>query len=79
MPQIYLTEKEMSALAYFQDVTQSAYETLGDEDLDEDLQKEYNQHCNSFYSVHNKYFTAKKKAADKALVKRVLKDIKTNK
>lgn len=75
MPQIYLTQEEMDALAFFKDAAQAAYEAVSDEAL----QIEYNKHCTAFYSVHDKYLNARKKAADKALVKRVLKDIKANK
>lgn len=75
MPQIYLTQEEMDALAFFQSIANAAYEAVSDEAL----QSEYNKHCTAFYSVHDKYLTARKKAADKALVKRVLKDIRANK
>ncbi|GAA5141106.1 hypothetical protein [Thalassotalea piscium] len=75
MPQIYLTQAEMDALDFFQGVTMAAYEAVDNEEL----QKEYSKYSELYYSVYSKFKCSKKKAADKALVKRVLKEIKTKK
>ena len=75
MPQIYLTQAEMDAIDFFQGVTMAAYEAVNDEEL----QKEYDKHSNQYGNLTRKFLTSKVKADNKAVVNRVLKDIKVNK
>ena len=69
---VFNSTQVTSPLDFFQGITMAAYESVSDEQL----QKEYAEHNEAYYSVYEKFKKSKKKAANKALVQRVLKEIK---